>query len=91
MKSKMSREFTSNEELFKAIENLQKALFVDGHEQAANEIKEGFACLNGLTDGWALLMEGLEKANKEYGMKFTEAQRTDLQDILSCVKKAVSR
>ncbi len=87
----MDREYKSNEELFEAIRKLQQELLVGGNEQAANEIAEGFFCLNGLTDGWALLMESLEKAKREYSGKFSNAQEKDLESIYSCVRKVVYR
>ena len=87
----MNRGFQSNEELFKAIRKLQKELIADGNEEAASEIAQGFSCLNGLTDGWTLLMESLEKAKRDYGSTLSDAQEGDLADISSCVRNVVYR
>ncbi len=87
----MNKEFNSNEELFEAIRKLQKELLADGNKEAVSEIEEGFSCLNGLTDGWALLLESLNKAKNEYGSKFSIAQKKDIEKIYSCVRKVVYR
>jgi len=87
----MNKKITSNEELFEAIRALQHSLLASGNDHAAREIANGFSCLNGLTDGWARLMEALEKANKIYGSAFNDGQEKDLEDILSCVKEVVYR
>lgn len=87
----MNKEFKSNQELFEAVKKLQDSLIVSGNEKAANKISEGFSCLNGLTDGWVLLMEALENVEKEYGHKFTKSQGQDIGDIYSSVRKVVYR
>ncbi len=87
----MNKEFKSNQELFEAIKKLQNSLIVSGNEKAANKISEGISCLNGLTDGWALLMEVLEDVKKEYGYKFNKSQEQNIGDIYSCVRKVVYR
>jgi len=87
----MNREFKSNEELFDAIRKLQNSVMISDNKDAAREIADGFSCLNGLTDGWTLLMEALEKVKIEHANKFNKAQEKDLEDIISCVKKVVYR
>lgn len=66
-------------------------LLDDGNGEAASEIAQGFSCLNGLTDGWTLLMESLEKVKRDYSGTFSKVQETDLENIYSCVRKVVYR
>lgn len=40
-------------EYFAAVRAFIAKLERGGHEQAARELREGYGCLNGLTDGWA--------------------------------------
>src|SRR5437763_450272 len=53
--------FRSNEEFFQAVNDLIATLEAGGHQEAAAELREGFGCLNGLTDGAALFLESIEK------------------------------
>jgi len=53
--------FKSNEELFKAVNELIANLEKRGCSSAAQELKKGFQLLNELTDGRALFLEAIEK------------------------------
>jgi len=53
--------FRSNEEFFQAVADLMAKLEAGGHVQAAAELREGLGCLNGLTDGWALFLDSIQK------------------------------
>ena len=53
--------FSSTEECFEAARQLMTQLEHKAHGEAATELREGFACLNGLTDGWAMFLTSIEK------------------------------
>lgn len=84
-------EFQSNKDLFEAIEELQKSLTSSGSEEAGELIAEGMSCLNGLTDGWALLLESLNTAASKYSSSFSKQQITELNKIQSAVHKVLHR
>jgi hypothetical protein len=83
--------FESNTELFEAIKALQVSLKESGNDKAAAIIADGYDCLNGLTDGWAQLMEALEKAKALYGVSLSSSQYEALAAIHACVKGVVCR
>ena len=87
----MKKEYSSNKEYFEDIEDFQKELLECGNNHAAKEIQEGLSCINGLTDGWAVFMESLEKISTEYAAKFSEKQKEELANFLAIAKKAVYR
>jgi hypothetical protein len=87
----MMKTFSSNEELFEAITTLIDRMEQDGHAEAAIDIQSGFACLNGLTDGWALFMESIEHVMTVYGHSLPSEETSELKIILKAVKKAVYR
>ncbi len=47
---------------FSEVKNLIEELERRGHTAAAVELRDGYAALNGLTDGWALLLESAGRA-----------------------------
>jgi len=51
----------STDEFFEAVAQLTAELEMHGHADAAAELRSGFGCLNGLTDGWALFLESIDK------------------------------
>jgi hypothetical protein len=75
--------FGSTEEFFQAIRNLAADLERNGRREAATELMGGFSCLNGLTDGWGLLMESLERIQT--------TDREALAEILAATHAAVYR
>ena len=85
------RNITSNEEFFAALRALIDRLEKQGNIVAAQELRSGFACLNGLTDGWALLMESIERTIAANRGKIGKADMLELRDMLKGVKKVVYR
>jgi hypothetical protein len=83
--------FQSNEEYFKAVEDLIARLQSGGHRQAADELRDGYRSLNGLTDGWALFLESLEKVKAAYSGRFDREDREMLETIRQSTHKAVYR
>ena len=51
------KKYPSSEALFGAITTLADQLEQSGGSGAATELHRDLGCLNGLTDGWALLMD----------------------------------
>lgn len=84
-------EYRSNEELFDAIKLLQKELAATGSQEASALISEGMSGLNGLTDGWAYLLEHLNVASQKYGSSFSSQQSKKLAQIQSVIHKVVHR
>ena len=81
----------SNQTVFNDITALITRLKQAGHHQAANEIQSGYACLNGLTDGWVLLLESLQKVLSSHGDRIPADQKMELKALLGIVKKMVYR
>ena len=52
------------------MDGLLTRLDAGGHAEAAAELRRGFSCLNGLTDGWALFLESIEKVEAEHAARF---------------------
>ena len=82
--------FANNDELFDAFRNTADRIEKDGNQNAADELRNGFSGLNGLTDGWAMLMESIQKV-LQTGGNISEGNRTDLTTILQTVKGIVHR
>ena len=82
--------FSSNEEFFQAVRDLIARLEATGHPQAAAELRSGFGCLNGLTDGAALFLESIEKVQASVD-RFDRDDRQALEAIRTAVHKAVYR
>ncbi len=85
------RDFKSNEEFFAALSDLVSRIEKQGNIVAANELRFGFSCLNGLTDGWALLMESIEKTVNGQRGKIGKTEISELSDMLKVVTKVVYR
>ncbi len=83
--------YRSNEEFFDAVRNLIGRLEAGGHASAAAELKEGFGCINGLTDGWAMFLESVEKVQRSHARAFAAEERDILQSIRKAAHKAVYR
>ena len=63
----------------------------DGHEQAARELREGYGCLNGLTDGWAQFLESIDRVRKTCSAGFNKDERESLKMIRAAAHRAVYR
>ncbi len=81
----------AGEAFFDSVRTLIAQLEGAGLAQAAAELRSGFGCLNGLTDGWALFMESLEKVLDEHWHQLTAEQRGNLKAMLAQVRKTVYR
>jgi hypothetical protein len=84
-------DFTSNEEFFATFRDLVERIEKQGHAEAARELRDGFACLNGLTDGWALLMEAMERVVAGHRDKIGKPEMPELREMLRGVRKVVYR
>jgi hypothetical protein len=82
-------EFQSNMELLDTIEALQMSLVSSNNEQANAFLAEGMSSLNGLTDGWAQLLESIDLVYKQFGSELTPVQLQELKEIQSAVNKLV--
>jgi hypothetical protein len=82
--------FTSNEALFDAVRGLIKQMKAAGQVRAAEELEDGMSCLNGLTDGWGLFLESIDKARKMSG-GLAASQKATLEDIRAAVDRIVYR
>lgn len=85
------KEFASNEEFFAAFRDLVARIEKQGNAGAARELREGFACLNGLTDGWALLMESIDTTIRANKGRIPNPEMSELIDMLKSVRKTVYR
>ena len=63
----------------------------DGHEQAALELRYGYGCLNGLTDGWAQFLESIDRVGKFCSTGFDTDDRESLKMIRAVAHRAVYR
>ena len=86
-----SRAFASNEHFFQAVRDLIVRLETEGHQQAAADMKAGFGCLNGLTDGAALFLESIEKVQASWVDRLAREDRLALEAIRAAVHRAVYR
>lgn len=83
--------FRSNEEFFHAVEDLTAKLEARRHVDAAAELRGGLGCLNGLTDGWALFLEAIERVQTIHANRLTGEERKALAAIQAAVHGAVYR
>jgi hypothetical protein len=83
--------FRSNEELFQAVRDLIATLEAGGHPQAAARLRDGFGCLNGLTDGWALFLEAIDAVQAGEATRFAPAHRKTLEAVRATAHAAVYR
>jgi len=89
MKQRLLRPFASPDEYFDEVRTLVADLAHSGHAAAAADLREGFGCLNGLTDGWALFLEAVEAVAGRYGPDLSGEQRRRL-DGVRCVADRVT-
>lgn len=84
-------EYQSNTYLFEAIKRLKGSLSSSGNEESDELLAEGMSSLNGLTDGWALLLESINTVIKNHSVTLSEQQNAELNKIRSAVHKMVYR
>lgn len=87
---RMLRPFASLDAYFAEVRALVADLEAAGHSSASAELHDGFRCLNGLTDGWALFFEEIEAVRARYGAALSESQRERL-DAVGRVARRVTR
>jgi hypothetical protein len=85
------KDYKSNDEFFQSLRNLIDRVEKQGNTGAAQQLQEGFSCLNGLTDGWALLLESIDKTISENQSKIEASDMSELKDMLKVVRKVVYR
>ena len=83
--------FKSNEEFLEAVDNLIARLEFTGHVESAAELKRGLQCLNGLTDGWALLLQSIESIRANKSRVLEEDERRALDMIHATVHATIYR
>ena len=83
--------YSSGEDFLNAVSDLISRIEKSGTVNAARELRSGFSCLNGLTDGWALFMESIETVLKVHGQRLSSDQHSELNVVLKTVKHAVYR
>jgi hypothetical protein len=90
-KTSQKKKYSSVFEFYDDLNDLMKRMEGSGNTEAAAEIREGLSCINGLTDGWALLMEHLEKALANHKKALRKDQIVDLKNAIMITRKAVYR
>ncbi len=87
----MKKEYKDNQEFFNDVIALQNGLENTGKIEAAKEIQECMSLINGLTDGWAMFLESLNKVRSEYSSSFTTEQKEKLELYINLAHKVVHR
>jgi hypothetical protein len=85
------RNYKSNDAFLQALRDLIHRIEKQGNIPAAQQLREGFSCLNGLTDGWALLMESIDKTISENKGTIEASVMSELKDMLKVIRKFVYR
>jgi hypothetical protein len=83
--------FRSNEDYFQAIVDFAARLDTAGHSEAAAELRDGLGAINGLTDGWALLLESIERVKATHASRLTAEERETLETMRAAAHSAVYR
>lgn len=73
--------FQSSEEFLHAVKELMTRLRASGHEDAIAELKKGFKHMNGMPDGWALLLSSIDTVHATFGPRFAPEDRDALLAI----------
>jgi hypothetical protein len=79
------------QKLFDTLARLSRELEDAGHSLAAADLNDGVRCVNGLTDGWALLLEAIEKVQMERANDLTPHHRVALDEVRGTVRSLVYR
>ena len=82
--------FNSNHEFFDTLSGLIGELR-GAHAAAATELDRGFRCVNGLTDGWALLLESIQNVESKHSSNLSQGQRDTLKDLRAAAHSLVYR
>jgi hypothetical protein len=83
--------YASNTEFFQDFESLVRRIDESGQTDAADCLRNGYASLNGLTDGWALLLESIVATISKSKGDLESDDLRELERMLKLVKKTVYR
>jgi len=81
--------FHSNDEFFEAVTGFVARLEGRGHLEAAADLRKGFGCLNGLTDGSALFLDAIAQVQAAHAERFTPDDQKTLETIRTVMHRAV--
>jgi hypothetical protein len=81
----------SLEQFFLDLNTLIERLRIEGLSAAAEELQQGKACLNGLTDGWGLLLESMQKVASQQGTSMRPTLAGVLQEMKVIVQNLIDR
>ena len=62
-----------------------------GYAREAAELRRGFGCLNGLTDGAALFLDSIERVEATAAARFTAQDREVFREIHKAIYRVVYR
>jgi HAD superfamily hydrolase (TIGR01509 family) len=85
------RQFGSLDAYFAAAKDLTARLRSEGHEAAAAELRSGYDCLNGLTDGWALFLASIDTVRRERATALSAEERRELEKLRRVARGMVRR
>jgi hypothetical protein len=77
--------------LVSAVEDLAARLAGAGLAGAGEELRRGVGLLNGPTDGWALLLESIERVDRAYGRRMAPEDRKALASLRANVRALLHR
>lgn len=80
---------SKNQDFFEDLQALISDLEREGRADAVAELRDGLGLLNGLTDGWAGLMESMERVLSKAAL--SPNQQHELSALLASVQKIVFR
>jgi len=83
--------YKSNEEFLKAYQDLVQRIEDNGQLEVAQRLRKGLSYLNGLTDGWALLMDTIDVAITDNHDVIDPIDMKELEEMFKSVKKVVYR
>jgi hypothetical protein len=83
--------FESSEDFLHAVKDLMTSLRASGHQDAIAELKQGFKYLNGMNDGWALLLSSIDTVHAKFAPHFAPEEREALAGIRAEVYANVSK
>jgi hypothetical protein len=89
--SRTKIDFGSSDEFLQRVSELIARLDALGQPDAAAELRDGLRCLNGLTDGWALFLESIERVQAAHASRFAAEDRNALDTIRAAARKALYR
>ena len=83
--------YASNQAYFEELEDLAARMERSCHVEASAEVRRGISCVNGLTDGWVMLMDSLDLVIAQHSQGLPFDQRDDLRRAREAAQKAVYR